>query len=56
MAPPVGCVDILLQLDKSSPQFPEHLSRVLARTDFDESIQDLGEKPLMSVIENLDKV
>ena len=49
-------VEALLRLGNSSPQFSERLSRVLSGPDFDESIRGLGEKPLMLVTENLDKV
>ena len=49
-------VQSILQLDGSSPHFPEQLSGVLAKSDFDESLQRLGADDLALVIETLDKV
>ena len=49
-------VESMLQLDVSSPHFPEQLSGVLARSDFDESLQRLAADDLAPVIETLDKV
>ena len=51
-----SCTESLLQLDGSSPHFPEQLSGVLARSDFDGSLQRLGADDLAPVIETLDKV
>lgn len=49
-------IKALLQLDESSPQFPQQLGGVLARSDFNEPIQSLGDNDLMLLVENLDKV
>jgi hypothetical protein len=49
-------VQTLLQLDKSSPQFPNQLSDAIARREFDGSILRLQDSELESVIEYLDEV
>ena len=46
----------LLQLDKSSPQFPNSLCDVLGGREFNEHIPTLQTDDLMGVIEYLDKV
>jgi len=46
----------LLQLDASSPQFPNSLCDVLRRREFDEHISSLQTDDLAEVIEYLDKV
>ena len=51
-----NCIETLLHLDRSSSQFPDKLSDILARTDFGESIQSLETNDLLSIIEYLDKV
>ena len=50
-----GFIDKLLRLD-GSPHFPEQLSEILARSDFDESTQSLRANDLVQVVEILDKV
>jgi len=51
-------LQILLQLDKSLPQFPKKLCSVLGEVEFDEYIQRLGPQAedLVGVIEYLDEV
>lgn len=46
----------LLQLDKSSPQFPNSLCDILSGEEFDERISSLQTDDLVEVIEYLDKV
>lgn len=46
----------LSSLDRSSPQFPDVLCRVLNESDFDEYTKDLGPDPLLKLIEYLDEV
>lgn len=50
------CIESLLQLDRSSSQFPEKLSDILARREFGESILSLEINGLVPIIEYLDKV
>ena len=49
-------IETLLQLDGSSPHFPDQLSDILARREFGNSIQSLETNDLMQIIEYLDKV
>ena len=49
-------IETLLRLDRSSPHFPDKLSDILARREFDDSIQSLETNDLMQIIEYLDKV
>ena len=46
----------LLQLDKSSPQFPSQLCGIFDGEEFDERVLDLGTADLVEVIDYLDKV
>ena len=47
----------LLQLDDSSPKFPEQLRDVLRRKEFDEQVSSLQiDADLMEVIDHLDRV
>ena len=51
-------IQALLQLDGTSPQFPDQLSDILARRGFDESIESLGANSLVpiAIVEYLDDV
>ena len=49
-------IEMFLRLDGSLPHFPEQLSGILTRSDFDESIQRLRASDLVQVVEILDKV
>jgi len=47
----------LLQLESTSPQFPNQLRDILRRRDFDEQVSSLQTTPdLMEVIDCFDKV
>ena len=51
-------IQALLQLDGTSPQFPDQLSDILARRGFDESIESLETNSLVpiAIVEYLDDV
>lgn len=51
-------IQALLQLDGTSPQFPGQLSDILARREFDESIESLETNSLVpiAIVEHLDDV
>lgn len=51
-------IQALLQLDGTSPQFPGQLSDILARREFDESIESLETNSLVpiAIVEYLDDV
>ena len=51
-----NCIRALLQLDRLSSQFPDQLSDILARREFDQCIERLEDDDLVQVIEYLDKV
>ena len=51
-----GRIQTLLQLDRSSPSFPDQLLDILARREFDEAIESLETNNLVRVVEYLDKV
>ena len=46
----------LLELDCSSPGFPDHLSNILGRREFEECVGKLELNDVVRVIECLDKV
>lgn len=53
-----NCIGALLQLNRLSPQFPNQLTDILARREFDESVQNLEtDDPLVVlIVEYLDEV
>ncbi|KAF9789475.1 kinase-like domain-containing protein [Thelephora terrestris] len=48
-------IETLLRLDRSSSQFPGQLSDILARREFDETVQSLGAEDLRRTVEYLDE-
>lgn len=51
-----ACIQALLRLDQSSPQFTDRLDNVIDGKEFDEQISSLQADDLMEVVDYLDKV
>lgn len=49
-------IQTMIQLDRTSPQFPDQLFDILARREFDESIESLKTNDVVPIVEYLDKV